>query len=210
MVIGAGVDPAFTPGSSAAPKQIVGCVSRFVPRKGQRRVLRAVAALRAEGHSVSVLLVGTGRDERSLRRLARRLEVPTRFEVAVSFDALPGLYREMTVFAMPCRSRWFGLEAEGLGIVYLEAAATALPVIAGDSGGAPETVVAGETGFVVDGEDTLLEGLRLLLDDPQRAAAMGAAGRAWVTREYSWSAVAERVIGGISGIAEQRGEGQRS
>ncbi|MBI5158447.1 MAG: glycosyltransferase family 4 protein [Acidimicrobiia bacterium] len=210
VVIGAGVDPGFAPGPGAPADAVVGCVSRFVPRKGQRRVLRAVAALRAEGRRVSVLLVGTGRDERALRRLARRLAVPTRFEVAVPFSELPGLFRAMTVFAMPCRSRWLGLEAEGLGIVYLEAAATALPVIAGDSGGAPETVLAGETGFVVDGHDTLVEALRLLLEDPGRAAAMGAAGRAWVMREYSWRAVAERVHAGLEGIADHPDDGQRS
>lgn len=209
VVIGAGVDPAFAPGSGTPPNPTVGCVSRFVPRKGQRRVLRAAAALRAEGREVSVLLVGAGRDERSLRRMARRLAVPTRFEVAVPFSALPGLFREMTVFAMPCRSRWLGLEAEGLGIVYLEAAATGLAVIAGDSGGAPETVLAGESGFVVDGRDTLIEALRFLLDDPIRAAAMGAVGRAWVAQEYSWNAVAERVLSGIRGLGDRRGDGQR-
>jgi len=209
VVIGAGVDPAFTPGAGTPTKPVVGCVSRFVPRKGQRRVLQAVAALRAEGREVSVLLVGLGRDERSLRRLARRLAVPTRFEVAVPFSALPGMFREMTVFAMPCRSRWLGLEVEGLGIVYLEAAATALPVVAGDSGGAPETVLEGETGFVVDGQDTLVEALRLLFDDPVRAAAMGAAGRAWVAREYSWSAVAGRLVAALQGVVDNPGDGQR-
>lgn len=200
LVVGAGVDPGFSPGGTRPAVPVIGCVSRFVPRKGQRRVLRAAAALRSEGREVSVSLVGRGRDERRLRRLAARLGVPTHFSVGVPYRDLPGLYRGMTVFAMPCRSRWFGLEAEGLGIVYLEAAATGLPVIAGDSGGAPETVRPGETGFVVDGEDTLLEALRLLLDDPERAAAMGAAGREWVARQYSWSAVAERFVAGLATV----------
>jgi len=127
--------------------------------------------------------------------------VPTRFEIAVPYAALPDLYREITVFAMPCRSRWFGLEAEGLGIVYLEAAATGLPVITGDSGGSPETILPGKTGFVVDGTATLVAALRLLLDDPDRARAMGAAGREWVQREYSWKAVAGRIVVGLEAIA---------
>ncbi len=201
VVVGAGVDPRFAPGDGAPAEVVVGCVSRFVPRKGQARVLRAVAALRAEGHEVTAMLVGTGRDEVSLRRLAARLGVPTRFEVAVPYASLPGLYREMTIFAMPCQSRWLGLEAEGLGIVYLEASATGLPVITGDSGGAPETVLPGETGFVVDSLDSLVDALRILLADPTLARTMGVAGRSWVVDHYSWNAVAERFCDGLNTVA---------
>jgi phosphatidylinositol alpha-1,6-mannosyltransferase len=201
LVVGAGFEPHFAPGAVAPEVPVIGCVSRFVPRKGQRRVLDAVAALRAEGREASVLLVGKGRDEKSLRRRAARLGVPARFEVAVPYAALPGLYREITIFAMPGRSRWFGLEAEGLGIVYLEAAASGLPVVTGDSGGSPETILPGRTGFVADGTDTLVAALRLLLDDPVRAREMGAAGRQWVQREYSWKAVAGRFAVGLGAIA---------
>jgi phosphatidylinositol alpha-1,6-mannosyltransferase len=200
--VGGGVDPSFSPGPPRPPGQVIGCVSRFVPRKGQRRVLRAAARLREEGREVSVLLVGRGRDEDRLRRLAVRLGVPTRFEVGVPWGRLPGLYREMDVFAMPCRSRWFGLEVEGLGLVFLEAAAAGLPVLAGDSGGSPETVVPGETGFVVSTAGHLVEGIRTLLDDPARAAAMGAAGRRRVLADYSWESVAERLRQGLAAAAE--------
>jgi phosphatidylinositol alpha-1,6-mannosyltransferase len=199
--LGAGVEAAFTPGEPPA-SPVVGCVSRFVPRTGQRRVLRAVARLRAEGRDLSVLLVGKGRDEEDLRRLAAELEVPTRMEVAVPWARLPGLYREMTVFAMPCRSRWFGLEVEGLGLVFLEAAAAGLPVLAGDSGGSPETVVPGVTGFVVADDEALDEGLRLLLDDPLRAREMGRAGRERVLAEYTWEAVAGRLVEGLEEAVE--------
>lgn len=201
VVLGVGVGPEFSPASATPETPVVGCVSRFVPRKGQRRVLRAAARLRAEGRPVEVLIVGRGRDEKALRRLADRLEVPTRFQVGVPYAALPGLYREMTVFAMPCRSRWFGLEAEGFGIVYLEAAASGLPVVAGDSGGAPETVEAGVTGFVVDGLDTLTQALRLLLDDPDLGVRMGTAGAARAARIYSWDAVLARLEEGLGGDA---------
>jgi phosphatidylinositol alpha-1,6-mannosyltransferase len=199
--VGAGVDvAAFTPASAPPESPVVGCVSRFVPRKGQRRVLRAVAALREEGVGADVLLVGTGRDERALRRLTERLDLPVRFEVGVPWARLPDLYREMTVFAMPCRSRWFGLEVEGFGLVFLEAAAAGLPVIAGDSGGSPETVLPGRSGFVVDGTDALTEGLRMLLGDAETARAMGFAGRERVVAEFTWEAVAARLAGGLSDI----------
>jgi phosphatidylinositol alpha-1,6-mannosyltransferase len=194
--VGAGVGPAFAPGGNP-PEMVVGCVSRFVPRKGQSRVIEAAARLRERGVPVSVLMVGTGRRERALRRLARRRGVPTRFEVGVPFDRLPELYREMSVFAMPSRSRWFGLEAEGLGVVYLEAAATGLPVIAGDSGGAPETIEPGVTGFIATRTEHVAEALEGLLNDSERAAEMGAAGRRRVLGRFTWTAVADRFRDGL-------------
>jgi phosphatidylinositol alpha-1,6-mannosyltransferase len=201
--LGAGVEAAFTPGEPPA-RPVVGCVSRFVPRKGQRRLLRAVAGLRDEGREASVLLVGTGPDEAALRRLAGRLGVPARFEVAVPWDRLPALYREMTVFAMPVRSRWLGLEVEGLGLVFLEAAASGLPVLAGDSGGSAETVLPGVTGYIVADDAALREGLTRLLDDPPAAREMGSAGRQRVLAEYTWEGVAARLS---SGLADAAGTG---
>lgn len=195
--LGAGVEEAFSPGEPPS-SPVIGCVSRFVPRKGQRRVLEAAARLRAAGRDVSVLLVGKGRDENDLRELAARLGVPMRMEVAVPWARLPGLYREMTLFAMPCRSRWFGLEVEGLGLVFLEAAAAGLPVLAGDSGGSPETVLPGVTGYITADDEALDEGLRMLLDDPARAREMGRAGRERVREEYTWPAVAGRLLEGLT------------
>lgn len=179
---------------------VVGCVGRFVPRKGQHRVIDAVAAVRRSGLEAEVLLVGGGRMERSLRRRAQRLEVPTRFEVDVPWGALGGLYRDMSVFAMPARTRWFGLEMEGFGLVYLEAAATGLPVIAGDSGGAPLTVVPGRTGFVVRSGSDLVEALELLLSNPERASGMGEAGRDRVLAEHTWSGVVERLESAVAAV----------
>jgi phosphatidylinositol alpha-1,6-mannosyltransferase len=192
--VGAGVDPLFTPGPerSGDGSIVVGCVSRFVPRKGQARVLRSCARLREEGRDVEVLLVGKGRDEQRLRRLASKLGVPTTFEVGVAFSDLPSTYHRMDVFAMPCRSRWFGLEAEGLGVVFLEAAASRLPVVTGDSGGSPETVDPGRTGFVADRDSVLTDALRRLVDDPRLRRDMGVAGLDWVSRRFSWGAVADR------------------
>jgi phosphatidylinositol alpha-1,6-mannosyltransferase len=117
------------------------------------------------------------------------------FTGPVPWEDLPGYYDAGTVFAMPCRTRRLGLDVEGLGIVYLEASATGLPVIGGDSGGAPDAILDGETGFVVPGTSvTELAGRLIeLLSDPAGAAAMGEKGLAWVDREWRWDLVAERL-----------------
>jgi phosphatidylinositol alpha-1,6-mannosyltransferase len=104
----------------------------------------------------------------------------------------------MDIFCMPTSSRWGGLEVEGLGLVYLEAAATGLPVLAGDSGGSPETVIPGVTGFIVSDVHAIVEGLEILLSDPDAARAMGAAGRRFVEDEFTWERVIERLHAGFA------------
>ncbi len=96
---------------------------------------------------------------------------------------------------MPCRTRNRGLDVEGLGIVYLEASATGLPVVAGDSGGAPDAVLPGETGYVVPGREAaeVADRVSELLLHPDRAAAMGVRGRAWVEECWGWDSVARRL-----------------
>ena len=165
-----------------------------MPRKGQHRLIEAASKL---SQSVELLLVGTGRTERSLRKLADKLRVRTRFAVDVPWSELPDLYRQMDVFCMPCKSRWGGLEVEGLGLVFLEAAATGLPVLAGDSGGSPETVIPGETGYVVHSIDDIVQGLEMLLGEPGRARAMGLAGRRFVEDVFTWPRVVERFRAGF-------------
>ena len=200
VAIGAGVDIAtFTPAEPAPANDppIVGCVSRFVPRKGQHRLIAAAAELGKRGLHVELLIVGKGRMERRLRRLAARSGVSVRFEIDVPWDRLSDLYREMDIFCMPCRTRWGGLEIEGLGLVFLEAAACGLPVLAGSSGGSPETVVPAETGFVVDSVSDIVEGVEILFDDRARAAEMGAKGRVRVVEEYVWDRVVANVVGGF-------------
>ena len=111
------------------------------------------------------------------------------------FAELPAHYALGDVFAMPCRTRGAGLDVEGLGIVFLEASATGIPVVAGDSGGAPEAVLAGQTGYVVDGRDVteITERVSALLADPDAAAAMGARGREWVNAQWRWDTLAARM-----------------
>ena len=200
VVIGAGVEvETFTPASPSPENQlpVVGCVSRFVPRKGQHRLIAAAEVLRQRGTRLELLLVGRGRLENRLRRQAARSAVPVRFEIDVPREDLADLYREMDFFCMPCRSRWGGLEVEGLGLVFLEAAAAGLPVLAGSSGGSPETVVPGETGFVVDSVSDIVDGLELLLADRGAATEMGVKGRRRVVEEYVWDRVVARLEDGL-------------
>ncbi|MBC6465381.1 glycosyltransferase family 4 protein [Actinomadura alba] len=173
------------------------CVSRLVPRKGQDaliagwpRVLRAVP-------DAALLLVGGGPHRRRLEDLAASHGVTSsvRFTGSVPWEELPAHYDAGDVFAMPCRTRRRGLDVEGLGIVYLEASATGLPVIAGDSGGAPDAVLEGETGLVVPGRtvSAVSDAVSGLLRDPARSRAMGEKGRSWVEREWRWEVQAQRL-----------------
>lgn len=196
--LGAGVEvdtfsPAIPPVHNEPP--VIGCISRFVPRKGQERVLEAAAMLDRE---VEVLMVGKGRTESRIRKKAEQLGVPTTFRVDVPWSELPDLYRSMDVFVMPCRSRWRGLEVEGLGLVFLEASASGIPVIAGDSGGSPETVVVGETGFVATEPAAIARHLETILSDRTQAEAMGLAGRRFVEQEFTWDEVVGRLYNGFA------------
>jgi len=173
------------------------CVSRLVPRKGQDRLIRAWPAVVAAVPEARLLIVGGGSYGRRLRRLAAASPAAGRihFSGEVAWAELPAHFAAGDVFAMPCRTRWLGLDLEALGAVYLEAAAAGLPVVAGRSGGAPETVSDGETGLVVDGRrpEPVGRAVAGLLADPARARAMGAAGRRRMEAEFSWDAVAARL-----------------
>jgi len=184
----------------AADVPVVVCVSRIVPRKGQDTLIRAwphvLAGLRSEPGAV-LLIVGAGKYADKLKRLAQRLGVADSviFTGTVPWEDLPAYYDAGNVFAMPCRTRHAGLDVEGLGIVYLEASATGLPVIGGDSGGAPDAILPGETGYVVKGGDEgeLAGRLIGLLSDPDAAAAMGDKGLAWIDQEWHWDLVSRRL-----------------
>jgi len=175
---------------------LVVCVSRLVPRKGQDVLIRALPAVRRAVPGTMLAVVGHGRDEERLRKLAaRHAGDAVRFVGPVPAAELPGWYRAGQVFAMPCRTRRGGLDVEGLGIVYLEASAAGRPVLAGRSGGAPEAVLDGVTGDVVDGRDeqAVATALIRLLRDRARAEAMGASGREWVRRQWTWQLTAQRL-----------------
>jgi phosphatidyl-myo-inositol dimannoside synthase len=171
---------------------VVGCVSRLVPRKGQDALIRALPQIRERVPGARLLVVGGGPDDRRLRRLAAGCGVAEAVVHTGPVPAaeLPAQHAVSDVFALPCRTHGGGLDVEGLGIAILEGAASGLPVVVGRSGGAPETVRDGETGHVVDGRDpvALADAVATLLADPDRASAMGAAGRRWMQEEWTWPA----------------------
>jgi phosphatidylinositol alpha-1,6-mannosyltransferase len=178
-------------------RPVVVCVSRLVPRKGQDVLIRALPRIRRVLPGTLLLVVGEGGDRRRLETLAAQTGVSESvlFTGAVAPEDLPAHYNCSDVFAMPCRTRVGGLDVEGLGMVFLEASASGLPVVAGRSGGAPETVLEGRTGTVVDGRDVraVSDAVAAPLLWPALAARRGAAGREWVRREWSWEARAQRL-----------------
>ena len=173
-----GLDPAA---------QLVVSVSRLVPRKGMDVLIDAAADLLPTHPRLRVAIAGTGRDHGRLLRRIGRTGAPAVLLGKVPADDLPALYACADVFAMLCRNRWGGLEQEGFGIVFLEAAAAGVAQVAGRSGGAHEAVVDGETGYVVEHPTDVGEvaaALAWLLDDPQRAARFGAASRARAVADF--------------------------
>ncbi|MFD5025607.1 glycosyltransferase family 4 protein [Streptomyces sp. NPDC058373] len=177
-------------------RKVVLCVSRLVARKGQDTLIRALPRIRHAVPDAALLIVGDGPDQKRLHRLAGLYgEGHVVFAGGLDHASTAAYYAAADAFAMPCRTRKAGLEAEGLGIVFLEAAASGLPVVAGDSGGAPDTVRDGETGTVVDGTDltAVADAVAAVLTDPVRAATMGRAGRKWVEGHWSWDASADRL-----------------
>lgn len=209
LAVPPGVDPArFTPADENArhatrarfgldrDRPLVLGVSRLVPRKGFDVLIDAVAGL----DGVQVAIAGTGRDAVRLARRVRRRggeELASRVHLLgrVSDADLPALYGSADVFAMLCRERWGGLEAEGFGIVFLEAAACGVPAIAGRSGGAHEAVVDGETGLVVDPRDVgaVRDAIADLLGDDGARRRMGQAALARARSEFSYDTLAARL-----------------
>ncbi|KFK85435.1 GDP-mannose-dependent alpha-(1-6)-phosphatidylinositol monomannoside mannosyltransferase [Streptomyces sp. JS01] len=180
-------------------RPVILCAARLVPRKGQDTLIRALPAVLRSVPDAVLLLTGDGPYARTLHRLAADTGVADAVVLAGGrpHPEMPEHYAAADVFAMPCRTRRGGLEVEGLGIVFLEAAAAGLPVLVGDSGGAPDTVRDGETGHLVDGRDTAAVADRLvtLLRDRAAAAAMGEKGRAWVREEWGWESAYATLAG---------------
>jgi phosphatidylinositol alpha-1,6-mannosyltransferase len=182
-------------------RPLVVCVSRLVPRKGQDVLIRGMELVRRRVPGAVLVIVGGGPDEPRLRGLAAAAPSGSVvFAGQVSEQDLPRHYALGDVFAMPCRTRLGGLEVEGWGNVFIEAAACGRPVVVGNSGGAREALVDGETGVAVDGTD--VEGVAAvvagLLADPERAGQMGKAGRDRVERGFTWPRSASRLAGWLT------------
>tara|TARA_B100000683_G_scaffold57037_1_gene54729 strand:+ start:1021 stop:2151 length:1131 start_codon:yes stop_codon:yes gene_type:complete len=175
---------------------LVTSVSRLVPRKGMDTLIRASVELRADHPDLTVAIAGKGRDTGRLQKLIDQLDAPVTLLGRIGDDDLVDLYAAGDVFSMLCRTRWGGLEQEGFGIVFLEAAASGVPQVAGRSGGAHEAVEHDETGLVVNDPDdptAAAEAIGSLLADPDRRAAMADAGRRRAEAEFSYEKLAERL-----------------
>ncbi len=189
-----GLDPAAT---------VVLGLSRLVPRKGFDILIRAVAELAPARPNLQLVIAGSGRDRSRLERIADRGQAPVRFMGRVSDDELPLLHGAADVFAMICRNRWFGLEQEGFGIVFVEAAAAGVAQLAGASGGSHEAVIDGVTGTVITRPRSVGDtrrALAALVDHPDRRARLGAAGRARVEAELTYDVLAGRLAEAIASV----------
>lgn len=189
----------FTPGQKSPDlvkqyaldgKEVIVCLGRLVHRKGQDYLIKAMPEILRERPNALLLLVGEGPYRKKLEALVdqHKLQESVRFIGRVQYQSLPEHIRLGDIFAMPSRSRFFGLEVEGLGIVYLEASACGIPVIAGASGGAPDAVLQGETGVVVNGTDAsaIAASVISLLSNPALLAQMSKKGREWAEAQWSW------------------------
>mgnify|MGYP003341073358 FL=1 len=172
------------------------CVGRLVKRKGQDKLIKALPEIKDEFPNVKLLLVGEGPLRKKLSKLVKKLQLEDNviFTGRVSYEELPKYFRVGDIFAMPARTRNFGLEVEGLGIVYLEASATGLPVIVGSSGGAPDALIQGETGYVVDGRNVeeIARQISYLIRDPESAKRLGEKGRDWIESNWPWQLWGEK------------------
>ena len=173
-----------------ADKSVIISVGRLVHRKGQDKLIEALPKIKSLVPNVHLVLVGIGPHQDYLQKLAAKLGVTEciTFIGRINYSELPKYICVGDVFAMPSRSRFFGLEVEGLGIVYLEASSCGLPVVGGKSGGAPDAVLVGETGVVVDGTQPaeIANACVELLTNPELAALMGSNGRAWIIENWRW------------------------
>ena len=197
---------------SLTGRPVVVCVSRLVPRKGQDTLIKAWPQVQRSIPDAALLIVSGGPDKERLHKLVDATGVARSVTLtgSVPWADLPLYFAAGDVFAMPCRTRRGGLDVEGLGIVYLEASATGLPVVGGDSGGAPDAVLEGRTGYIVSGRgDTervpaTAERIITLLADPAAARAMGTAGRTWVEGRWQWPTIQERFQALLAGSPVDR------
>ncbi len=182
------------------------CISRLVPRKGQDLLIRIWPEVRRRVPGAHLLIVGTGPIEDDLRAAVADLALDgaVTFTGEVPWSELPAYYRTGDVFAMPCRTRLGGMDVEGLGLVFLEAQACGVPVVVGDSGGAPQTVEDGRTGLVVDGDDdeSVLQAVVAILGDRDLAARMGEQARAHVVARWDWSVIGQALRTAINATAQ--------
>lgn len=194
----------FTPGDNKKlrhslgleKKKVIVSVGRLVHRKGQDRLIAALPKIRESIPECRLLMIGEGPYREHLEKMVKEngVEDYVQFIGRISYELLPEYLRVGDLFAMPSRSRLFGLEVEGLGIVYLEASAVGLPVVAGDSGGAPDAVINGETGYVVSGNDVdeIAQRCIEILSNDSLRESMSVRGRQFAIKQWRWENWSQR------------------
>ena len=183
-------DPALVAELDIKDSPTIVSVGRLVHRKGQDQLVKALPRIIEKFPRVKLIFVGTGPHQKAIEKLMKKLgvEKSVRFIGRIPHEQLPQYFALGDIFAMPSRSRLFGLEVEGLGIVYLEASACGLPVIAGNSGGAPDAVLSEKSGVIVDGTSVkeIADAAILLLSDSSKSRKLGRTGREWVVSDWRW------------------------
>lgn len=185
---------------------VVVSVSRLVPRKGMDTLINAAARLRWRHPALRVLIGGKGRDENRLRRQIVGIGAPVELVGFLAEEDLPDFYGCADAFAMLCRSRWLGLEQEGFGIVFTEAAACATPALCGRSGGAHEAVEHGVTGLVVDrpsATEDVVAALHCLIAEEPRRRQMGCDARRRAVERFDYELLAGQLHAAIVGCVER-------
>lgn len=180
---------------------LIASYSRLVPRKGMDVLIRAAALVKDEIPNLQVAIGGSGRDRERLERLAKTIDAPVVFLGRVTDEALPGWLAASDLMVMACRSRWMGLEQEGFGIVFVEAAACGIPAVAGRSGGSHDAVVNGETGLIVDTPKdprAVADAILTLYRDPELRRRMGQAGRQHAVEVFDWRVLANDLDEGLA------------
>jgi phosphatidylinositol alpha-1,6-mannosyltransferase len=185
---------------------VVSTVNRLVPRKGMNLLIDAVQALSATRPEIRLIIGGSGREQKRLQSQIDRLGAPVRLLGRISDDDVVRLYGASDLMAMLCTSRWAGLEQEGFGIVFLEAASAGIPQLAGRSGGAAEAVSHAETGLIVDAEDqeSVLDALDRLVGDPDLRHEFGEASRRRATADFDYDQLAERLDRAINAFSDHK------
>ena len=175
----------------------VGVVSRFVSRKKINWLIDAAHEISQEGHEIKLNILGFGKQENYFQKLSNVSAADISFLKDESEDDLSNFYKSIDIFAMPSQSKYFGIEFEGLGLVYLEAASYGVPVIVGASGGAIETIIPGKTGFVAGDKKILKESILYFINNPEKIEEFGLEGRKFVSDFYNWEKLIDKIESNI-------------
>lgn len=180
---------------------VVFSYSRLVPRKGMDTLIRASVRLVGDFPHLRLVIGGAGRDRERLEKLASRLGAPVTFLGRVPEEDLSDWLASSDLMVMDCRSRWLGLEQEGFGIVFLNAASCGVAAVAGRSGGSHEAVVDGVTGYVVSNsrsERALAAAMAVLLGDDVTRKRFASQARTVARTQFDWDILAESLRDGLA------------